>query len=79
LRAGNYQIGLVPLLDTPFNRGRTGIKAFEIAAIGAHGVLSRCAAHLEHASVPGMHFVDDSEDAWVERILELAHELARGK
>lgn len=79
LRAGNYHIGLVPLLDTPFNRGRTGIKAFEIAASGARGVLSRCPAHLEQRNVPGMHLVDDSEDAWVECILELADELAAGR
>jgi hypothetical protein len=75
LRAGNYQIGLVPLLDTPFNRGRTGIKVFEIAAIGARGVVSRCPAHLEHQHLPGIHLLDDSEDAWVERILKLANEL----
>lgn len=79
LRAGNYHIGLVPLLDTPFNRARTGIKAFEIAAIGARGVLSRCPAHLEHRDLPGMHLLDDSEDAWVECILELASELLGGR
>lgn len=72
LAAGRYDIGLVPLLDTPFNRARSGIKALEIAAIGARGILSRRAPYTAHAELPGMHLVGDSPSEWVEKILELA-------
>lgn len=72
LSAGRYQIGLAPLFDTPFNRGRSGTKALEIVATGARGILSRRAPYTEYASLPGLHLVGDSTSEWVELILQLA-------
>jgi hypothetical protein len=72
LGACRYQIGLAPLLDTPFNRARSGVKALEIAAIGAHGILSRRAPYTDYENEPGMHLVGDSPSEWVEQIVSLA-------
>ena len=71
LRSGRYDIGLVPLLDTPFNRARSGVKALEIASIGATGLLSRRLPYLEYAHLPGMHLVGDDAQEGVNRIVEL--------
>jgi hypothetical protein len=72
LQAGRYDIGLVPLLDTPFNRARSGIKALEISAIGAQGILSRRAPYTDYVHLPGMHLVGDDPDEWVEQIVAIA-------
>jgi hypothetical protein len=71
LRSGRYDIGLAPLLDTPFNRARSGIKALEIASIGAQGVLSRRPPYTEYAHLPGLHLVGDDPAEWVRTIMGL--------
>jgi hypothetical protein len=76
LASARYQIGLAPLLDTPFNRGRSGVKALEIAAMGAQGVLSRRAPYTDYANLPGMHLVGDAPSEWVEQIVTIARQLA---
>jgi hypothetical protein len=75
VRAGNYDIGLAPLLDTPFNRGRSGLKALQFSELGVRGVLSRRAPYIDHAELPGMHLVSDDPAAWIEQIVELANRL----
>ncbi len=75
LRAGNYDIGLAPLLDTPFNRGRSGLKALQFAELGLQAVLSRRAPYCDYAELPGVHLVGDDSAAWIEQIVELADRL----
>jgi hypothetical protein len=75
LRAGKYEIGLAPLLDTPFNRGRSGLKALQLTELGVQGVLSRRAPYTDHADLPGMHLVSDDSAAWTAQIVELANRL----
>lgn len=75
LRAGNYQVGLAPLLDTPFNRGRSGLKALQFTELGVQGVLSRRAPYIDYAALPGMHLVSDDSAAWTAQIVELANRL----
>jgi hypothetical protein len=77
LRAGNYDIGLAPLLDTPFNRGRSGLKALQFSELGVQGVLSRRAPYTDYAELPGMHLVSDDSAAWTEQIVELANRLSK--
>jgi hypothetical protein len=72
LEAGRYDLGLVPLLDTPFNRGRSAIKAMELEALGIPAVISRRAPHLELGKSPEMRLVDDDVEQWVATILDLA-------
>lgn len=40
LRGLRMDVGVAPVLDTPFNRGKSGIKALEYAAIGVPSVVS---------------------------------------
>ena len=76
LRAGNYDIGLAPLLDTPFNRGRSGLKALQFSELGVQGVLSQRTPYTDYAQLPGMHLVGDDSAAWIEQIVGLANKLA---
>ncbi len=71
LAAGKYDIGLAPLLETPFNLARSGIKALEITSIGAQGVLSDRPPYSDYGHLPGLHLVGDEPSAWLERILAL--------
>jgi hypothetical protein len=77
LRAGRYDLGLAPLLDTPFNRGRSGVKALEIAACGAQGLLSRRAPYTDYAHLPGMQLVGDDPSEWVQQILNISGALVQ--
>lgn len=75
LRAGSYDVGLAPLLDTPFNRGRSGLKALQLSELGVQGVLSRREPYTDYAALPGLHLVGDDSAAWTEQIVELANRL----
>lgn len=57
-------IGLAPLLDTAFNRGKSFIKFLDIAAMGGVGVYSRRAPYTEIVAhgVNGLLAADDAED-----------------
>lgn len=77
LRASNYDLGLAPLLDTPFNRARSGVKALEVAWSGAQGLLSNRPPYTDYAHLPGMHLVGDEPSAWVDEITRIAGGLAR--
>jgi hypothetical protein len=72
LQASRYDLGLVPLLDTPFNRARSGVKALEVAASGAQGLLSRRSPYTDYAHLPGMHLVGDEPSEWIDAILRIA-------
>lgn len=66
-------VGLVPLLDTPFNRARSYTKFFDITRCGAVGIYapdSACAEVVNHR-VDGL-VVSQKRDAWIEAILHLA-------
>lgn len=58
------QIGLAPLLETPFNRGKSWIKFLDIAAMGGVGIYSRRAPYtgiVEHG-VDGLLVGDDPSE-----------------
>ena len=67
-------IGLAPLRDTLFNRGRGPIKFFDYARAGAVGVYSSGPAFSEFVShgVDGFVLQNDP-DLWVERIVDLVN------
>ncbi len=58
-------IGLAPLLETPFNRGKSLIKFLDIAAMGGVGVYANRAPYTEivEHGVNGL-LVDDDPDEW---------------
>lgn len=71
-------IGLAPLLDLPFNRGRSCTKFFDITMAGAVGLYaanSEC-ANTVRDGVDGL-LVPMRRDQWVAAILELAGNHAR--
>ncbi|MDN6298536.1 MAG: glycosyltransferase [Halomonas sp.] len=57
-------IGLAPLCDTPFNRGKSFIKFLDIAAMGGVGVYANCAPYTEvvEHGVNGLLAKDDPAD-----------------
>ncbi|MDL2191268.1 glycosyltransferase [Cobetia sp. LC6] len=67
------QIGLAPLLETPFNRGKSWIKFLDISAMGGVGIYSRRAPYTEivEHGVDGLLVEDDPADWQValERLL----------
>lgn len=64
-RRQRLQIGLAPLMDTPFNRGKSFIKFLDIAAMGGVGVYSRRYPYTEivEEGVNGL-FAEDTSEAW---------------
>ncbi|GHE20550.1 glycosyltransferase family protein [Halomonas urumqiensis] len=63
-RENRLHIGLAPLLETPFNRGKSFIKFLDIAAMGAVGVYSRRSPYtdlVEHG-VNGLLAGDDPSE-----------------
>jgi glycosyltransferase involved in cell wall biosynthesis len=67
-------IGLAPLRDTLFNRGRGPIKFFDYARTGAVGVYSAGPAFSDFVSNGVDGFVLDNDPTlWVERIVELVN------
>ena len=67
-------IGLAPLRDTLFNRGRGPIKFFDYARAGAVGVYSAGPAFSDFVShgVDGL-VLENDPSLWVERIVELVN------
>lgn len=68
-------VGLVPLLDTPFNRARSYTKFFDITRCGAVGIYapdSACAKVVHHG-VDGL-VVAQIQEVWLEAILHLAQD-----
>ena len=65
-------IGLAPLLDTPFNRGKSFIKFLDIAAMGGVGIYSRRAPYTEivEHGVNGL-LADDDPAEWQHCIIWL--------
>ncbi|MEO8331629.1 MAG: hypothetical protein ABI479_04295 [Gallionella sp.] len=68
-------IGLAPLLDLPFNRGRSYTKFFDITRCGAVGIYSPGSAYSEVVShgLDGL-IVELDQEAWVMAILKLARD-----
>lgn len=68
-------VGLVPLLDMPFNRARSYTKFFDITRCGAVGIYapdSACAEVLSHG-VDGL-VVAQEQETWTDAILYLAQD-----
>jgi len=71
-------IGLVALLDTPFNRCRSWNKYLDVAKWGAVGVFSKFsnyAAVVEH-EINGLLISNNDPQAWVDAIVRLSNDKA---
>lgn len=68
-RFAKRHIGLAPLLDTPYNRGKSHIKFLDIAAVGAVGIYSDRPpySNIVQHGVNGL-LASDNIDDWYEQI-----------
>ncbi len=67
-------IGLMPLRDEPFERGKCGLKAIQYMAVGAPAIVSPVGVNAEIVvdGTTGFHAVSDDE--WKGRIQQLLHD-----
>jgi hypothetical protein len=72
-RALNAHIGLVPLLDSPFNSGRSHTKVFDVARCGGVGVFSRKPPYdaVVRDAIDGLLLANDPR-MWTEALVALA-------
>ena len=70
----HQDIGLAPLMDTLFNRGRGPIKFFDYARAGAVGIYSKGPAFGEFVAdgVDGF-LLDNDPQLWIKKIVELVN------
>jgi hypothetical protein len=68
-RLADFDLGIVPLADIPFNRGRSNVKAREYAAAGVPWLASPVGSYAHLGPDEGGRLVAD--DQWVEVIGEL--------
>jgi glycosyltransferase involved in cell wall biosynthesis len=77
---GTYDIGLMPLRDTPYERGKCAYKLLEYGAAGLPSVASPVGANasiLGEAGAPAPRTVDDWHQALVELLTASAAERAQ--
>ncbi|MGN6189967.1 MAG: hypothetical protein ACTHOE_13825 [Conexibacter sp.] len=68
-RLSDFDIGIVPLADIPFNRGRSNVKAREYAAAGVPWLASPVGSYGHLGAAQGGRLVGD--DRWYEAIDDL--------
>lgn len=69
IKDNHGSIGLAPVLDTPYNRGKSVIKYFDIAAYGAFGIYSNLAPYNQFINndIDGI-LVDNDPALWMRAI-----------
>jgi hypothetical protein len=77
-RLADFDIGIVPLADIPFNRGRSNVKAREYAAAGVPWLASPVGSYAHLGEEEGGRLVDDADwfDA-LDRLIRARRERAK--
>jgi processive 1,2-diacylglycerol beta-glucosyltransferase len=76
--AGRWDLGIAPLVDTPFNRCKSDLKFLDYAAAGVAGIFSRVtpyAATIRHGENGWL--VDNDAEAWQAALVTLLGDDAR--
>lgn len=73
-RTIDADIGLIPLVDTPFNRTRAPIKALELAALGVPVIASDVEPYRSFVIDGVTGYLARTPGQWVSRIRELVHD-----
>lgn len=68
---GRIDIGVMPLPDTPYARGKCAYKLLQYMALGRPGVASPVGANLEVVADGVDGFLASSDEEWEERLVEL--------
>jgi glycosyltransferase involved in cell wall biosynthesis len=69
---GSAHVGIMPLPDDPFTRGKCGLKALQFMAVGRPVVVSPVGMNRDLVSTGANGFLADSVDEWVEALEALA-------
>ena len=72
----DFDIGLAPLADSPFNRCKSHIRALEYMALGIPVVASDCPAYRDLVVDGVTGFLVNSDDEWRARLTELINDEA---
>jgi glycosyltransferase involved in cell wall biosynthesis len=78
-RSFQFDIGLAPLSDIPFNHAKSWIKLLEYSAAGVPFVASPAPEYLRLKDEYGIGRIAHSKDEWREHIIELMHDKTRVK
>lgn len=70
----DFDIGLAPLADTPFNTCKSHIRVLEYAALGIPTVASNCPAYRDFVIDGTTGFLVNNEDEWRDRLDLLINE-----
>ena len=65
-------MGLIPLIDTEFNRCKSSLKLYEFGAMGVPCVVSRVPPYTDDVPEDAAIFVDNTPEAWEDGINRLA-------
>ena len=74
-----FDIGIAPLNDVPFNHAKSWIKAIEYAAAGVPFVASNLGEYARLKEVYGIGRLASNQDEWNEHILELTNYSVRNQ
>ncbi len=68
----DIDIGIMPLPDNPWSRGKCGLKALQYMALGIPPVISPVGVNTEIVNHGVNGFLAESEDEWVDRLSHLS-------
>ena len=67
----SFDVGIMPLPDDPWTRGKCGVKVLQYFAAGVPVVCSPVGTNLELVAHGHNGYFARSEDEWVERLMDL--------
>lgn len=76
IKANDFDIGLAPLADTPFNHSKSHIRALEYMALGIPVVASYCPAYRDLVQDGITGYLVSTPEEWTKRITELINDPA---
>jgi len=74
---GRFDVGVMPLPDSPYERGKCGFKLLQYMALGRPGVASPVGANTEIVTDGVDGFLPGSDEAWQEALVALIEDPAR--
>jgi len=76
VKQGPFDLGLCPLIDTPFNSCKSDIKCLDYIALGALPVASNVPAYKTQTLGKYIIRLDNTEEAWVEGLTRILRDIA---
>ena len=76
VKQGPFDLGLCPLIDTPFNSCKSDIKCLDYIALGALPVASNVPAYKTRGLDKYIIKLDNTEEAWIEGLTRILRDIA---